>query len=239
MSITRNSDGFATTTEGERHAGFSRPLKFTYHEFFEDFIAAASGTPAGFTHSTVGTTPTAAIGANSTLVQTLPTEDNATSALYATTASMTIAAGKKAYFRARLKIDKSASGTIGEQEFFVGLSTAAVTTDFMAAAGTSLAVNDCLGFVSYDGTANICCVSRVTDVESVEANATTYAQATYMELAWDWDGETIKFYKDSNLVSTITATPSTTAMVPMLYFKAGEAQPAVMTTDYIWCAIER
>jgi hypothetical protein len=239
MFIFRNSDGFATTQDGERHAGFSRPLKFDYHEFWEDFIAATSGTPAGFTHSTVGSTPTVAIGANSTLVQTLAGADNDTSALYATTASMTIAAGKKAYFRARLKIDKSASGTIGEQEVFVGLSSAQTTTSFMAADGLSMAVDNCVGFVSYDGTANICCVSRVSDVESVEANAASYAQATYMELAWDWDGSTIKFYKDTNLVATITTTPSTTAMVPMLYFKAGEAQPAVMTTDYIWCAIER
>jgi hypothetical protein len=239
MSIFRNPDGFSTVNDGGVHAGLTRPLPFSYHVLFEDFVAAASATPPGWTHSTVGTTPAVTLGTGSTLLQTLPAEDNATSALYGTTATLTIAAGKKAYFEAKVKVDKGSTGTIGEQELFVGISTAATTTNFMAADGLSMTADNAIGFVSYDGSTSISCVSRSTDVESVEAAATTYADATWMVLAWDYDGSTIKFYKDSNLIATITATPSATAMTPMLYVKAGEAKAAVMTTDYIFFAVER
>lgn len=237
MTIARNIDGFSTVIASARHADYRRPLPFDYMELFEDFVAAASGVPAGWTHT--NTSGSLALASLSYLTQTLGGSDNDLSQLYPTTAALTIATGKRAHFRWRGKVDKGSGGTEGEQEVYIGLSAVATGTGFIDAGGTALAVNDFIGFASYDGSANISCVCRDTDVESAESAATSYTDGTLLELAWDYDGTTVTFYKDTAQVAQINTNVPTAALTPMLYVKAGEANAAVLTTDYVWTAVER
>lgn len=236
MAIYRNPDGFSVHNTGERFASYERLTPFKYHTYFEDFIAITSGVPEGWTHT--NTNGTLALTTPSSLTQTLGGADNDLSQLQATSNTLVMVSGKKAFFRWRGKVDKGSTGTIGEQELYVGIGTVQTGTNFVAAAGTSLAVDDFVGFASYDGTANICATVRVTDVESVEANITSYADVTTLELGWDFDGTTVTFWKDANRLTQISAFP-TGAMAPVIYFKGGEAKAAVLTTDYIFVAIER
>lgn len=237
MTAIRSSDGFATAQAGERHADFRRPLPFDYMTVFEDFIAAASAIPPGWTHT--NTSGTLALASLSYLTQTLGGSDNDLSQLYATTATLTIASGKRAHFRWRGKVDKGSTGVEGEQEVYIGLAAVATGTNFIDAGGTALAVDDFIGFASYDGTTNISCLCRKTDVESTTAAATTYSDATFLDLAFDYDGSTVSFYKDGTRVAQATTNVPTAALAPVLYVKAGEAKAAVLTTDYIWAAVER
>ena len=238
MTLLRNTDGFATTLEpGERHGYFKRPLPFDYFFVYEDFIAAASAIPPGWTHT--NTNGTLALASGTNITQTLGGADNDASHLYPTTATITIAAGKRAHFRWRGKIDKGSGGTSGQEEFYIGVGAAQTTTNFVNAGGTALAVDDFIGFAKFDTTNNINCICRKTDVESAESSATTYTDATVLELGFDYDGTTVTFYKDSIQVAEIATNVPTAALTLHMKVKAGGAHAKVMTTDYIWFAVER
>jgi hypothetical protein len=132
----------------------------------------------------------------------------------------------------------AAGGTVGLQELFVGLGTVQATNNFIAADGLTLAVDNAVGFWSGPTTANISCISRVADVESIQSAATTYALTTAMVLSFYFDGTTIKFYKGDTKIAELFTYP-VLGMVPTLWIKCGEAQVASLTTDYILVARER
>ncbi len=236
MTIFRNPDGFSVRNEGERMGLYDRIEPFKYTVFFEDFALGSSGIPFGWTNTNTNGTPTNAI--NTTLLQTLGGADNDLSQMYATTGTLALVSGKKAFFRWRGSVNKGSTGTIGEQELYVGLATVATGTNFVAADGLSLAVDNFVGLSSYDGTTAINAHVRVSDVESIEAAVATYADVTTMELGWDFDGASVTFWKDTTKLAAITAFP-TAVIAPMIYFKGGEAKAAVLTSDYIFAAIER
>lgn len=238
MPTLRNAAGFSTVEgAGERHYGFQRPLPMDYQTLFEDFIAAASGVPAGWTHT--NTNGTLAIAAGTNLTQTLGGADNDLSQLYATTASFTLVAGKPAFFRWRGKIDKGSTGTVNVQEIYIGMSAVATGTNFIDAGGTALAVDDFVGFASYAAGAQTDLVARKTDVQSSLSLARQHVDATVCELAWDFDGATLTFWKDTTYLGQLTSGFPTAALAPMLYVKAAEAKAPVLTTDYIFFANAR
>lgn len=242
MPIIRNPDGFASTAEtGERHGYFRRPLPFDYqggpHGFFEGFTLGSSGIPFGWTNTNTNGTP--ALASGPALTQTLGGADNDASQMYPGTAVYAIGSGKRAHFRWRGKVDKGSGGTIGQEEVYIGVSSVQTTTNFINAGGTALAVDDFIGFASFDATTSIGCYCRKTDVESSESAATTYADATFMELGFDYDGTTVSFYKDATLIAQVSSNIPTAAVGPVLYVKAGAGHAKVLTSQYVWFAVER
>jgi len=211
--------------------------------FMDDFALIPDAGEAWTHTNTNGTLAVAADTTNDVptiTTQTLGGADNDLSQLYPATATMTITAAKKAVFEAKIKVDKGSGGTIGQQELFLGLSSAQTGADFMASDGLSMAVDDCVGFVSYDGSANINCIVRDTDVESVDTGATTYADATWYTLSWRYNGAgTVKFYANDSEIASLTDIPEDTALTPMMFIKGGEAKASVLSTDYIFYARER
>lgn len=175
---------------------------------------------------------------SSGITQTLAGGDNDLSQLYLKTATFALVSGKRALFEAKVKVDKGAAGTIGQQEVFVGLAAVATGNNFTAADGLTMAVDDCVGFWSPDGSTNLAAIARATDVESIEAAASTYADATTYTLQWLFDGTTVTFYKNGTHIASLTGFP-TAAIAPMLFVKAGEAKAAVLTTSYVLVATER
>lgn len=183
------------------------------------------------------TNGTLAIG-SSGITQTLGGADNDLSQLYLANASLALVSGKRALFEAYVKVNKGAAGTIGEQEVFVGLSSVLTGANFTAADGLTMTVDNCVGFWSPDGSTNLAAIARVADVESIEASAMTYADVTFYKLQWYFDGTSVYFYKAGAAVTALSAFP-TAAMTPMLYIKAGEGKPSVLTTAYMAVAVER
>ncbi len=183
------------------------------------------------------TNGTLAIG-SSGITQTLGGADNDLSQLYLATASFALVSGKRALFEAKVRVDKGAAGTIGQQEVFVGLSKVQTSTNFTAADGLTMTVDDCIGFWSPDGSANLAAIARATDVESIEAAASTYADATSYVLRILFDGTTAVFYRDGVGIASLTGFP-TAALTPMLFIKAGEGKASVLTSAYVLVATER
>jgi len=209
--------------------------------WMEDFINVPEFT-SQWTHNAIdGIVTCASTGGTGTMVQTLGgahATDNDYSQAYpkVTVGNFTMASGKKMIFEA--KVTLTAAGTLGLQELFVGLGTVQATNNFIDAAGLLLTVDNCVGFWSPDATATIRCVSRVADVESVQAAATTYASGTSMVLSFYFDGTTIKFYRDDVKIAELFTYP-VLGMVPTLWVKCGEAQLVNLATDYILVARER
>ena len=202
--------------------------------FYDPFVVIPDVVTYWTNTNTSGTLAVSSSG----ITQTMGGSDNDLSQLYTKTATFALVSGKKALFEAKVKVDKGAAGTIGQQEIFVGLSAVATSTNFVAADGLTMAVDDCVGFWSPDGSTNLAAIARNTDVESIEAAASTYADATFYTFQWLFDGTTVTFYKNGTGIASLTGYP-TAALAPMLFIKAGEAKPAVLTTAYILVATER
>lgn len=150
-----------------------------------------------------------------------------------------LTSGKKAIFKTRCKIVKG-GGTIGQEGFFVGLTSVQTTTNFMdAPPPTARAFDDGWGFLSYDATTNIIALQGEADVFSTEVGCTTYADDTWMELAIYWDGSKSIFYKDNVELCEITTNPPTSVISPVVFISAGEAQTDAIHCDYLLVAVER
>lgn len=210
--------------------------------WFEDFVqfpdtAASSAWTDTNTNGTLAVASTLGCGI---ATQTLGGADNDLSQVYLATATLQIATAKKFIFEAKVKVDKGAAGTIGEQEVFVGLSAVLTGANFTAADGLTMTTDDCVGFWSPDGSASWSCIVRDTDVESIDTAAATMVDATWYVLSWYYDGiGTVKFYVNDVLVASLTDIPEDTALTPTIFIKGGEAKPAVLSTDYLLVARER
>ena len=179
-------------------------------------------------------------GAGGVLTLTLGGADNDLAQIYGTNEAWATSATKKMLFEAKITVAKGASGTIAQEELFVGLSSAQTATNFFAADGLTRTMDDAIGFASYDGSVNIDCIQGEADVFSTETAATTYADATAAVLSWYYDGAgNTKFYKDDALVATLTTSLATSKLTPMLYIKAGEGKAKVLSVDYYLVARER
>lgn len=150
-----------------------------------------------------------------------------------------LTAGTKAIFKTRCKIVKG-GGTIGQEGFFVGLTSVQTTTNFMdAPPPTARAFDDGWGFLSYDNTTDIIALQGEADVFSTEVGCTTYADDTWMTLAIYWDGYKSTFYKDDAVLCEITTNPPTSVISPVMFISAGEAQTDALHVDYAFMAVER
>ncbi len=212
----------------------------TWCVWMDDFILIPDA-GEDWTHTqTNGTLAVASTLGCGIATQTLAGADNDLSQIYPATATLTLTANKKCVFEAKVKIDKGAGGTIGQQEVFVGLSAVLTGTNFTASDGLTMATDDCIGFWSPDGSASFSCIARDTDVESIDTASSAIVDATWYVLSWYYDGgSTIRFYVDDALVASLTDLPEDTALAPMLFVKAGEAAASVLSTDYILVARER
>jgi hypothetical protein len=201
----------------------------------EDFVLIPEVTSHWLHTATNGTLACTSTGGCGIITQTLAGGDNDLSQLALKSVTFALASGKKMIFETKVKVDK-ATGTIGEQELFFGLMTVQTAGDFTD--GATLACDNCVGFFSPDGTANVHAVVRVADAESVQTAATTIADVTWTTFSFYFDGTAVQFYKNDTLVAKLSAFP-TAGLCPTLYIKAGEAKASVLSTDYILVARER
>ena len=241
MAIQRYSEGL-NSVSADNPVGmlpYLDPTKWCV--WMEDFFFLPEPTSQWTHNATDGIVTCDSAGGTGSLVQSLGgthATDNDYSQIYpkVTVGNFTMASGKKMIFEAKVTV--AAGGTVGLQELFVGLGTVQATNNFIAADGLTLAVDNCVGFWSGPTTANISCVSRVADVESIQSAATTYALATATVLSFYFDGTTIKFYKGDTKIAELFTYP-VLGMVPTLWIKCGEAQIISLKTDYILVARER
>jgi len=236
MAIERFLDGVNIVSEANPLGMLPYPDPTRWSVFMEDFILVPELTSQWTHNNTGGTLSSTSTGGAGSWVQTLAAGDNNYSQVYPKAGTFALTSAKKAIFEAKVMV--TAAGTIGLQELFVGLGTLQATDNFIAADGATMTVDACVGFWSGPTVATISAVVRSADVQSTVAAVTSYATATQMVLSWYFDGTSVTFYKNDTQIATISAFP-TTAMVPTLWIKCGEAQVVSLTTDYIFVAVER
>jgi hypothetical protein len=209
-----------------------------YAKWMEDFIAIESGiTNSEWTHTNTNGT-LAVVGPTGVVTLTMAGGDNDLSQLYLTNAPFQTNS-KKLWFECRCKVAKGSGGTIGQEEVAIGLSSVQTAGNFFAADGTSRAMDDFIGFLSYDGDANIDIAMGENDVFSTETAVTTYVDDTWMVLSVYYDNSTAYFYKDDAEVGRLSTNEPTSVVTPMMYIKAGEAKAKVLHVDYILVIAER
>lgn len=147
-----------------------------------------------------------------------------------------LTAAKKAWFEARLNITAT---TVAQYSFFVGLSTNTTGTNFIDDAGTALAVDNAWGFVSYDASAEINPVVRVSDVSSTETGTHTMVTATYAKYQLYYDGSDTHFYVDGVKKGVIEGTHPTAAMTMMVHFKSQSVEAGVLNLDHVLVIVEK
>ena len=238
MAIERFYDGISTVYADNPLGNLPYPDPTKYAIWMEDFILIPEVTTYWTNTNTGGTLAVASTGGTGVATQTMGGTDNDLSQLYPKTATFALTSGKKAFFEAKIKVDKGAAGTIGEQELFIGLAAVETGGNFTASDGLTMTSTNCVGFWSIDGSTNLAAIIRKADVESIEGAASTYADATFYVLSWYFNGTSVAFYKDDQQIASLATFP-TAAMAPTLYIKAGEGKASVLTTDYVLVAVER
>ncbi len=251
MPITRNTSGFSGLPETHPFATLDIGNPWKWSRLHDDFNAyditqlVNGAVPYTFTATNCVDTIS---GPTGILNLTLGGADNDVGQLQVTGSPFTPSSSKRLFFMARFNLTLASAATISANELFIGLAGEQTTTSFMNAGGTALAVDNCIGFVKYDGTATMASVARVSDVESSDAALFTPADGVYINVAFYYDGKTIKFWQGSAVdgsdmsfaspLSTLSA-DVITAMTPVMFVKAGAAKANILKVDFYDAYIER
>lgn len=143
---------------------------------------------------------------------------------------------KKLLWECKCKVN---SVTLGQEAAFIGLSSIHTGTNFIDAAMTARAMDDAMGFITYDGNTNWTALQGENDTFSQEVDVIALEDDTFIQLGCYFNGSITKFYKDRALVATLTTNEPTSVLTPMMFVKAGAAEGQILSVDYFWLAAER
>ena len=239
MTISRNEKGYSSLLASDPlgYFNFNDPINFP--RWMDDFLAydltQAQGTNYTFTQTNGSDTlegPTGVVkllcaGADNDLVQLQLTEPS-----IATNS-------KQLWFDCKVSLTLASAGTIAANELFFGLSSDQQGTNFFAADGLSLAMDDALGFYKLDAEASLTAISRENDSQSIIPSVVTPTTGTYMRLSVYYDGGTAHFYHNGSLVGSLSGVDVTSTLTPCLYLKAGEAKANYIKCDYLFMGSKR
>ena len=148
-----------------------------------------------------------------------------------------MAAGKKAFFKARFKVSDAT-----QSDFLIGL---AVTDTTLQGAVSGAGVTDGILFNKDDGDAllDFNVQKNATTGQTRAAGIATVVSDTFLTVAWYFDGvNEVKYYVDDvqrgTLDGSSTYLPDTELTVSFAMMN-GEAVAKTMTLDYIFASIER
>jgi hypothetical protein len=254
MSPKRFLSGISNVDGSKPLANFPYLDPTKYSVYMEDFFApgpgaavgsSATATYAGILYSSPGASTISFVtdaDANGALSMVTTAADNIVMYAYSVANGMRMRSGKKFFMRTRF--EPTVAGTIGQEEIFIGLadqvSIAASATAFMTANGIALATDDAIGFVSYDGSAEVSVVVSENDVRDHVPVGTAMVSATWMDLAIYFDGTDIYYYVNDVAAGAFTPTAIPVSPVgPMFWFKNGEGQIKTLLVDYLFVACER
>lgn len=205
------------------------------HVYFDDFSTFTAG---HWTSTVIGTGTTALVADEpyGAVAATNSAADNDGVQHQLTTENFTLAAGKKAWFKARFKISDAT-----QSDFIIGL---AVLDTTLLGAIDGDGVTDGIFFSKEDGDTQLD-FGVQKDTTTGQNRATNIATVTtsYMTVGFEYDGAgNIKYFVDDvhkgTLAATSTYLPDTPITVSWGLLN-GEAVAKVMTVDYLLAAIER
>lgn len=228
--VTRFPYGVTNVGQDTLFADMVQPDPTLFHTYFNDFDTYAAGDWT-VTETDSGATQALTAGDGGLLLVTNTAADDDLVALQKNPAAFLLEAGKKAFFRARFKVNDAT-----QSDLVIGLQVVDATP---------LDVSDGVYFLKVDGSTEVAVVCRKNATTgSTSASAiTTMADDTFIELGWYYDGDSkIAYEVNGNVIGSLTATsaylPDTTLTVSFA-LQNGAAAAKTMTVDYIFVAKER
>ena len=240
ITVTRLSGGVTNVGETNPLADMGQldPTKFhTYMEDFDQFLLT-DGTTAQWT-VTAASTGTAALTAvnGGALLLTAANTDEDLIQVQRTTATWLPAAGKKTFFKARLKLSAAAL-----TDLFIGLSVVDTSLIATSAIGTT----ECMGFFKAATDTTLTFYNRLDgSTGSTSASSIgTVADDTYFTVSFYFDGASTVYYAFDDVIKGSVSGSSTylpnTVMTPSIAIaQEGTAGAGTCTVDYFFAAQER
>ena len=232
---TRFPRGVTTVAKSNALGMFGLPDPTAWHVYFNDFLTYVAG---DWTVTEVGTGSRALTDINGgALLITNAAADNDRNELQKVGESFLLAAGKRAFFKARFKVSDAT-----QSDFLIGL---AVTDTTLQGAVDGAGVTDGIFFNKDDGDAllDFNVQKNATTGQTRAAGVATVVSDTFLTVAWAFDGVSeVKYYVNDAQKGTLdgssTYLPDTELTVSFALMN-GEAAAKTMTLDYIFAAIER
>lgn len=247
MVGVRNLEGFSALPANHPLAELDIGNPFKWATFYDDFlayeIAQAAGNPYTFTQ-TNGTDTI--VGPTGVLTLTLGGADNDLAQIQLTEAPFQTNS-KRMFFQTRVKFTAASGGTFAGNEFYFGLASEQTGANFFAADGSSMTMDDAIGFYKLDAGTSLGTVMGENDSRSTDSGlGLAMTSGEWLTLSFVYDGTAATFYVSHNAdgsqaieYSTIAGNDATSVLTPTLYIKAGEAKANVLSCDYIYVAAER
>ena len=235
----RYTAGISTADANTTLSNYPAPDPTKLHVYWNDFNEYNVGdwtlttTEAGAGSATEALTD----GSFGELLVTNDAADNDSDFFQKIGESFLLTAGKKAWFKTRLKISDAT-----ESEFYAGLMVTD-TDPFSSTAGDG--VTDGVFFMKEDGSTALAiyCQKNATTGQTSATSIHTMAAATYVTLGWEYDGAgSLKYFINDVHKGTLDASSTylpDTELTVSFGLKNGEAVAKTMTVDYIFAAIER
>jgi len=229
-TVTRFPGGVTNVGDTAPFADLRMPDPTLYHTYFDDFDQYVAADWV-VTETQAGATQALTAGDGGWLALVNSAANNDLNAIQKTPAAFSFTAGKKAFFKARLKVD---SATLAA--FVVGMQV--VDT-------TPLDVTDGIYFLKSAGAATIdvlCRKDASTGSNSASAIASV-ASDTFITLGLYYDGDSKVYYSvNETVLGSLSATsaylPDTITTVSVAVAN-GSAVARTLTLDYVFAAFER
>ncbi len=238
-SPVRYTAGVATAAKDSTLFNYPAPDPTKVHQYFTDFNEYVVGDWTLTTVELGAGSATEALGdeAFGALVVTNDAADNDSDFFQKLGESFLLTAGKKAWFKTRLKISDAT-----QSEFYAGLMITD-TDPLSATAGDG--VTDGVFFMKEDGAAtlDVYCQKDTTTGQTSAAGIATIVADTYITLGWEYDGvNAVKYFINDVHKGTLDASSTylpNTELTVSFGIKNGEAVAKILTVDYLFAAIER
>lgn len=240
ITVTRTPNGLTNVSETDICADMGQLDPSKFHTYMEDFDAflLTDGTTAQWT-VTAASTGTAALAAanNGTLVLTAANTDEDLIQAQRTTATWLPVAGKKTFFKARLKVLTAAA-----TDFFVGLSV--VDTSLIAA--SAIGTTECMGFFKAAAASTCTFYNRLdgTTGSTSAASIGAVADDTFFTVGFYYDGVDKVHYAFNDVIlgsvsGAATYLPNTVMTPSVALAQEGTPGAQTLTLDYVLVAQER
>jgi len=232
-SPTRFTSGVTTALPAANLGQFGLPDATGWHTYFNDFdtYTVADWTITTTEAGSGSATEALADEDGGVLLITNDNADNDNDFFNKVGESFLMAAGKKAFFKARFKVSDAT-----QSDFVIGLQI----TDT-----TPLAVTDGIYFLKADGVAtlDVYCQKDATTGQTSASAITTVVDATYMTVGWYYDGKgNLAYYVNDVHLGTLDASATylpDTELTVSFGIQNGEAVAKTMSIDYILAAKQR
>jgi hypothetical protein len=234
-SPSRFTSGVSTARKAAPLGNFGLPDPTAWHTYHNDFDTYVAG---DWTVTEVGTgTRALTDGDGGLLLVTNAAADNDRNEFQKLGESFLLAAGKRAFFKARFKVSDAT-----QSDFVIGL---AVLDTTLQGSIDGAGVTDGIFFSKDDGDAllDVQVQKNATTGQTRAAGIATVVADTFLTVAWAYDGKgEVAYFVNDVQLGTLTATSAylpDTELTVSFAIQNGEAVAKTMTVDYLFAANER